>query len=137
MLAQALVDIPAQLMLVTEEMHAAGDVEHKPVGTVKRDQRRIAVAPVGEFFQKGGVLARRREGDVEIFELRPGVGQSHGLEQAGLGGAFVKGCQAQGIGNLVNDNQKLAGLSPLRIFAFEAVGGQVWKPQRQKPVRSV
>lgn len=58
MLAQALVDIPAQMMLVTEEMRAAGDIEHKPIGAVECDQRRVTVAPVSEFLQEGGVLAR-------------------------------------------------------------------------------
>lgn len=97
----------------------------------------VTVTPIGQLFQQSSILARRGERDVQLFELCPRIGQSHALVQTCLGRPLVGSGQAQGIGNLVDHNEELAGLSPLRIFAFEAVGGQVWKPQCQKPVRSV
>ena len=41
--------------LAAEQMRAAGDVEHKPVRRIEPDQRRVAVAPVGDAREQPGV----------------------------------------------------------------------------------
>ena len=41
-------DVAAQRLLAAEQMRAAGDVEQEPVRRIEADQRRVAVAPVGD-----------------------------------------------------------------------------------------
>ena len=50
----------AQRRLAAEQMRAAGDVEHQPVRRIEPDQRRVAVAPVGDRFEQRAVGVRDR-----------------------------------------------------------------------------
>ncbi len=68
-------------------MGAAGNIEMQPIRAVERDQRRIAVAPVGKRVQEGGIGKR--------------IGRQHlqiGMHGAGLGNALAAGkLQAFGV----------------------------------------
>jgi hypothetical protein len=137
MLVKPLVNVLYQGSFVAKKMDTAGHVEDEAMRHIKRDKGGIAIAPVGELFQKRGILARRGESDIQFFKLRTRIGQGHALVKTSLGGLFVDSRQPQGIGKLVHHDQVLISMAAPRIFAFEAVGRQVGKPQCQKSVRSV
>ena len=63
--------------LAAEQMRAAGNVEHQPVGRLEPDQRCVAVAPVGDRFEQREVrmLVGIRDPDLRIH--RACVGQRH------------------------------------------------------------
>ena len=62
-------------------MGAAGDVEKKPVGRVDRDQRRVAVAPVGQRLEQPAVGLRLGFDHIDRRMHGAGVGDAHaGLE---------------------------------------------------------
>ena len=48
-------EIGDQRLFAAVKMRAAADVEQQAVGRVDRHQRRVAQAPVGDFFQKTSV----------------------------------------------------------------------------------
>ena len=52
-------DVPAHRFLAAEQMRAAGDVEQQPVRRIETDQRRVAVAPVGN--RDRACAGRRRD----------------------------------------------------------------------------
>ena len=52
---EALAKVGGQLVLAAVKMRAAADVEQQAVGRVTSNERRIAQAPIGDFFQERGV----------------------------------------------------------------------------------
>ena len=69
--------IARQRRLAAEQMRAAGDVEQQPVRRIEPDQRRIAVAPVGDRFEQRevGMRVRIRDRDPRMHRAR--VGERH------------------------------------------------------------
>lgn len=100
-------------LFAAEEVDAAGDVEKEPVLSAQRDQRRIAVAPVGKAFQKPAIGLRLR-----LDHLQPGmhgarVGHPHARAQPEGGGRLVEGCDALRVVLAVADGERLAGACAL------------------------
>ena len=72
-------------------MRAAGDVEQQPVRRIEADQRRVAVAPVGDRFEQAPVGLRIgiRDGELRIHRAR--VGERHaGLEPEPAAASFTR-----------------------------------------------
>ena len=92
--------IGAQRGFAAEQMRAAADVEQDAVGRIKRDQRRIAQAPVGDGIEQAGVggcvfrhgherrmhgaRLRQRQPGVEAEPLRRRVDRRQQIEIAAL-----------------------------------------------------
>ena len=60
-------EVAAQRLLAAEQMRAAGDVEQQPVRRIEADQRRVAVAPVGDRDRAG---ARSASGSASATAMR-------------------------------------------------------------------
>ena len=70
----------SRVAVAGEEMRAAGNVEEEAVGRIERDERRIAVRPVGDLFEKRAVgrLVRLRHEKVGNRAARIGKAQCRG-----------------------------------------------------------
>ena len=68
--------------LAAEQMGAAGDVEHEAVGRIEADQRRVAVAPVGDGIEQAAVRRRLAGGDGKAGKHRARIGERHAGPQA-------------------------------------------------------
>src|SRR5262249_56908581 len=92
--------IAAKVLLAAEEMRAAADVEQNAVGRIDSDERRVALAAVGNGVEKAGVgrpvfghgreswmhgagLSQREAGR-ESESLRRGVDRQQEIEVAAL-----------------------------------------------------
>ena len=75
-------EVAAKCGLAAEQVGAAGDVEHQSVGEIETDERRVAVAPVGDVFE--GLSVRRfvGGGDGEARMHGAGIGERHACPQA-------------------------------------------------------
>src|ERR1700756_4689361 len=85
-------------------MGAAGDVEIEPVRAIERDQRREAVAPVGDVIKRFGI--RRRIG-IEYFQMRTdgtGIGKRLADREPIARGCVVEGVDQQRIVLLGDDD---------------------------------
>ena len=88
-------------------MGAAGNIQQQAVRRVEPDERRIAVAPVGDFFEERTVGRRVGGRDAERGKRAARVGEACAeADAAPLGGA-VDGDDAQRIGDLLDDRQRL------------------------------
>ena len=122
-----------QRTLAAEQMGAAGDVEIEPMRRIERHQRREAVAPVGDVFERLAV------GDlvgVEHRQLgadRAGIGERQADREAGAHGQIVERVDLQGVVLLGDDDA--GGITQrdavLRKLALDAVDGQAWQPQAE------
>ncbi len=70
-------DVAAQCLLAAEQMRAAGDVEQKAVGRIEADQRRVAVAPVGDRDRHASVGGRIGIGNGDARIHRARIGERH------------------------------------------------------------
>lgn len=132
MLVQPFMYVFNERGFISKKMDAPGHIENEAMRLIEGDKRSVAVTPVGQSFKQGFVFARRSESDIQMVELGSRIGQCKAPVQTCLCSPFIDGRQSKGICNLVHDNQVLVSMAALGIFAFEAIGGQVWKPQRQK-----
>ena len=75
-------EVAAERSFPAEQMGAAGDVEHQAVGQVEADERRVAVAPVGDVFERLPVrrLVGGRDGEAGMHGA--GIGERHVCPQA-------------------------------------------------------
>ena len=75
-------EVAAKCRFPAEQVGAAGDVEDEAVGQVEADERRVAVAPVGDAFE--GLPVRRFVGgrDGETGMHGAGIGERHVRPQA-------------------------------------------------------
>ncbi len=93
-------EIVAQLRLAAEQMRAAADVEQDAVGRIDGDERRVALAPVGDGLEQarvGGLILRhgdergmhgarlrQREAGAQAEPLRRRVDRDQQVEVAAL-----------------------------------------------------
>jgi len=73
--------IAAQLVFATEQMRAAADVEKQPIRRIEADERRIAVAPIGDLLEHcpvGGFIRIDRR---KLRIHRAGIGKRHRCAQ--------------------------------------------------------
>ena len=118
-------------------MSAAGDVQEQPVRDVARDQRREAVAPVGDVVQRLGV---GRFIGIEHRHMRTdgaGIGQRQPDLKAEMRCGIIQRKNLQRVVLLGDDD---AGIV-VRVFsrrnvvarelAFDAVDGQTRQPQAE------
>src|SRR5262249_5438291 len=93
-------EIAAKVLLAAEEMRAAADIEQNAVGRIDGDERRVALAAVGNGVEKAGVGRlvlrhgreswmhgaglRQREAGVKSEPLRRGVDREEEIEVAAL-----------------------------------------------------
>lgn len=76
--------------LPAEQMRTARNVENEAVGTIETDQRRVAVAPVGDLLQHhpvGGFVILR---DIEIGQAGSRVGKSQSGKKSKLPRAPIR-----------------------------------------------
>ena len=86
--------IAGERRFAAEQMRAAGDVEHKTVRRIEPDQRRVAVAPIGDGFEQTPVGLRIgvRDRQARIHGAR--VGEPHAGLKAEPRRAVVQGGDA-------------------------------------------
>ena len=85
-------------------MGATGDVEKQAMRGIERDQRREAVAPVGDIVQGRGVGSRI---GVEHFQMRtdrPRVGERQTDLEAETGGSIIQRVNLQRVVLLGDDD---------------------------------
>ena len=80
--AKAGEEVAGERGFAAEQMGAAGDVEHQAVGEIEADERRVAVAPVGDVFEKPAVRRSVGGGDGEAGMHGAGIGERHACPQA-------------------------------------------------------
>ncbi len=80
-----------QRALAAEQMRAAGDVEEQPVRRIERDQRREAVAPVGDVVQRLQVSGGIGIVDREFRTYRTRIGERQADRQPGPHRRLVDG----------------------------------------------
>ena len=124
--------IARQRRLAAEQMRAAGDVEHQAVRRIEPDQRRVAVAPVGDRFEQLRVGRR-------IFLHDHEIGM-HGarLRQCLPPQAESFGCRIEcdhlfGIAALAGDHQRARIRRPL---PRDTVGRKLLQPEADDPLRA-
>ena len=122
-------EIAAECRFTSKQMGAAGDVEGKSVRRHEANQRRIAIAPIGNRFQQTLVCLRIgvfhgkcRIHGARISECHPGA-----QPQAGCG--IVEGRDAQGRFDRRDDNERL--ISRSGQDAREPIGREPSQPNRQ------
>ena len=114
-------------------MRAAADVEQDAVGGIDRDERRVALAGVGNGVEETGVgcpvfrhgrehwmhgaRLRQREADCESEPLRCGIEREHKIEVAAL----------------AENDERGGRLTPLPC---DAVGRKPLQPQAQNALRA-
>ncbi len=132
-------------------MGAAGDVEHQSVGEIEADERRVAVAPVGDVFE--GLPVRRfvGGGDGEAGMHGAGISERHVCPQAETLRRIVHRDDAlRALDHLDDDERRIrcelvrcelarCDLSPCgfirygRAAADEAIGREPSQPQGEIP----
>ena len=86
--------IAGERRLAAEQMRAAGDVEQQAIRRIEADQRRIAVAPVGDGFEQTPVGLRIGVHDRQLRIHGAGVGEPHADLEAEPRRAVVQGGDA-------------------------------------------
>jgi hypothetical protein len=89
-----------------KEMSAAGYVEKQTERRIERDQRRIAVAPIGDALQECAVGRLVSLGDDEIGMAAAGVCEAHAHRNATAFGNAVRGDDAERALDLRNDRER-------------------------------
>ena len=114
--------------LAAEQMRAAGDVEHQPVRRIEPDQRRIAVAPVGDRFEQTPVGLRIGIRDRQARIHRARIGERHaGLEAEPRRGVVQGGDPQRALDRRDDDK----GFSRRGRAARDPVGRKPPQPHRQ------
>ncbi len=99
-------DVAAKGRLAAEQMRATRDVQRQSGRRVEPDERRIAIAPVGDGREQDAVGIRIGVHDGEGRIHRLGVGQCHAGAQAEPRGRIVHGRDLQGALDLLGDHQR-------------------------------
>jgi hypothetical protein len=119
--------VAAQRKLTAEQMSAAGDVEHEAVRRIEADQRRVAVAPVGDDIEQPAVRRRIAGGDDKGGKHGAGIGERHAGPQAETLRRIVHGHDALGALDRLGDDDRLIRCG--RAAAGETIGGEAPQPQ--------
>jgi len=122
-------EITAERRFTSKQMGAAGDVEDKSVRRHEANQRRIAIAPIGNRFQQTLVCLRigMFHGECRIHGAR--IGKCHPGPQPKTGCGIVEGRDAQRRFDRRNDNERL--ISRSGQDAREPIGREPSQPNRQ------
>ena len=112
--------------LAAEQVGAAGDVEHEAVGRIEADQRRVAVAPVGDGIEQPAVCRRVARGDGKRGIHRARIGERHAQPQAEALRRIVHGHDPLGALDRLGDDQRLIRRGQA---AGEAIGRKPPQPQ--------
>ena len=128
-----------QRALAAEQMGAPGDVEIEPMRRIERHQRRKAIAPVGDVFERLAI------GDFVSVEHRQfgadgaGIGERQADREARAHSQIVEGVDQDGVVLLGDDDAGcfIQRVAVARKPALDAVDGQAWQPQAEDtpPVR--
>ena len=99
---------------------------------IERHQRREAIAPVGNIFQRLAVGGLIGVVDGEFGAHRARIGERQADGEPGAGGDLIDGIEQQRVVVLGNDD---AGEFNLRVVAgklpLDAVDGQAWQPEAE------
>jgi hypothetical protein len=110
-----------QRRLALEEMRDAGDVEHHAAFAMTGDQRRIAIAPIGDVLHQRLVGGRIVIGDGQLGDTRPRLGQRQAGGEPQIDRRRIGGCNHQRAFRLFDDQQRRlsrqAGMGRVRQFA--------------------
>src|SRR5262249_37013476 len=126
-------EIAAKVLLAAEEMRAAADVEQNAVGRIDGDERRVALAAVGNGVEKAGV------GRPVLGHGRESWVHGGGLRRRGAGGGselLRRGVDRQQeieVAALAEDDEGRRRLTPLPC---DAVGRKPIQPQAQNALRA-
>ena len=88
-------ELSQQRRLAAEQMGAAGDVEEQPMRRIERHQRREAVAPVGDIFQRLAIGGLVGVIDRQFGTNGAGIGERQADGETGTGSRFVDGIEHQ------------------------------------------
>ena len=99
-------EIACEHRLAAEQMRAAGDVQQQPIRRIEPDQRRVAVAPVGDRFEQLPIrmLVRIRDRDLRVHRTR--IGERHAHLEAERGRGVVHGGEPQRALDGAGDDQR-------------------------------
>ena len=110
----------------TEQVGAAGDVEHKAVGRIEADQRRVAVAPVGDGVDETPVRFLVALGDRKRRIHGARIGERHAEPQAEALGRIVHGHDPLRALDRLDDDERLIRRGQA---AGEPIGRKAPQPQ--------
>ncbi len=120
--------IARERRFAAEQMRAAGDVEEQAVRRIEADQRRVAVAPVGDIFEQAPVGLRIGLHHRQLRIPGAGVGQPHADLEAEPCRAVGQSGDALRTLDRRDDDE---GLNPLGRAALDPVGREPAQPHRQ------
>ena len=120
-------EIARERLLAAEQMRAAGDVEQQAVRRIEPDQRRIAVAPVGDRFEQREIRALVGLHDRDRRMHRARIRERHAGAQAERRRGVVHGREPQRAFDRGGDDQRF-----IRCEAFrDPVGRDPPQPHRE------
>ncbi len=124
--------VVAQPGLAAEQVRAAADVEQDAVGRIDGDERRVALAPVGDGVEKTCVagLVLRHCGERGMHGA--GLRQRHAGSEAEARGFRVDSQQEVDVAALAEDDERRT----LMRLPRDAVGRKPVEPQAQNPLRA-
>ena len=116
----AAVSVPQQRRLAAEQMGAAGDVEEETMRRIERHQRREAVAPVGDVFERLAVSGLVGVVHRKFRTHRARIGERQADGETGTHGGLVEGIEQNRVVVFRDDDVAGSLPSPLPL-AGEAV----------------
>jgi hypothetical protein len=110
-------------------MRAAGDVEHEAVGRIEANERRVAIAPVGDCFEQAPIGMRIGvcHSDPRIHCAR--VGKRHAWLEAKPRGRIIDGRKPQCALDLGGDDERRINRC-VRVLPRDPVGRKPSQPDR-------
>ena len=94
------------IVATREEMRAAGNIEEQAMRRIERDERRIAVAPVGELFEKRMVGRLVGLLNAQIGNSAARIGEAHAQADSSPLGILVDRDDAQRVLDLCDDGER-------------------------------
>ncbi len=104
--AQAAHEVAGERHLAAEQMGAAGDVEQEAILAGEPDQRRVAIAHVGDRLEQARVRVPVGIDAGELRIHRPGIGERHAGGQAETLGGVVERREAQRALDRFDDDER-------------------------------
>jgi hypothetical protein len=113
-----------------EQMRAAGNVEQQTIRRIEPNQRRRAVAPIGNAFEQPPIGLRIGIHDRQAWIHGAGIGERHaGFEPKPRRAIGHGGDAKRGLDRRSGDE----GFNPLGRAALDPVGREPPQPHRQIP----